>query len=156
MKKILVATDFSPGAVAALHQGLVLADKFVAQLLLLHVIHDPAEAPGFYSSKKAGKKVFRNMEEAAVKMMEEFVGAHLKKKMKIKIETRVVPGLPAERIVHCASKEKADMIVMGTHGRNGLKRLMIGSVADKVIRSASCPVLVVKHTDGDEKKDGMQ
>lgn len=67
----------------------------------------------------------------------------------MKVETRIVPGLPAEQVVHCAHKENADVIVMGTHGRSGLKRLMIGSVADKVIRSAPCPVLVVNQNGKD-------
>ncbi len=141
MKKILVAIDFSAGSAQALHYALKFAVCFDAQLLLLHVLHDPAEAPGFYSSKKAGKKVLRNMEEAASRMMDEFVGKHLKKSNKF--EARIVPGLPAEEIVRLAEKEKADLIVMGTRGHSGLKRLMIGSVTDRVIRAGTCPVLAV-------------
>ena len=151
MKNILVAIDFSAGSATALHQALVLADRFDARLLLLHVLHDPAEAPGFYSSKKAGKKVFRNMEEAASRMMDEFVAEYLKKRTKF--ETRIAPGLPAEQVVRLAKSEKTDMIVMGTHGRSGLKRLMIGSVTDKVIRSAPCPVLVVNSADKEQKEE---
>ena len=154
MKNILVAIDFSAGSAAALHQALVLADRFDARLLLLHVLHDPAEAPGFYSSKKAGKKVFRNMEEAASRMMDEFVAEYLKKRTKF--ETRIAPGLPAEQVVHLAKSEKVDVIVMGTHGRSGLKRLMIGSVTDKVIRSAPCPVLVVNSAGKEQKKEGRK
>ena len=144
MKKILVAIDFSAGSVNALRYALKIAEKFDAQLVLLHVLHDPAEAPGFYSSKKAGKKVLRNMEEAASRMMEEFVEKHLKKWEKF--GTRIIPGLPAEQIVRLAEKEKVDMIVMGTNGHSGLKRLMLGSVTDKVIRACTCPVLAV-HSD---------
>ena len=76
MKTILVAVDFSDASVAAVEQALKLAAAFDAKVVALHVIHDPAEAPGFYSSKKAGKKVYRNMEEAAAKMMAEFVEEH--------------------------------------------------------------------------------
>jgi len=141
MKKILVAVDFSPAAVAAAEQALALATAFEAHLLLLHVLHEPADAPGFYSSKKAGKKVLRNMEEAATAMMAEFVGKYLKKCEKQ--EARILPGLPAEEIVRVAEADKVDLVVMGTRGASGLKRLMLGSVADRVIRSCTCPVLTV-------------
>lgn len=141
MKKILVATDFSGPSVGAVRYALKFAAQFEAQLLLLHVLHDPAEAPGFYSSKKAGKKVLRNMEEAASEMMNEFVAKHFKDFKKVL--AKIIPGLPAEEIVRLAEKEKADMIVIGTRGHSGLKRLMIGSVTDRVIRVASCPVLTV-------------
>ena len=74
MKKILVAVDFSQGSIEALRQAVKLGDAFKAKLLLLHVLHAPADAPGFYASRKAGRKVLRNMEEAASSMMSEFVG----------------------------------------------------------------------------------
>lgn len=141
MKKILVAVDFSPAAVVATRQALQLATAFDAQLILLHVLHDPAEAPGFYSAKKAGKKVFRNMEEAATKMMSEFVEKNLKDYAKV--DARILPGLPGDEIVRQAAKEKVDVVVVGTRGHSGIARLLLGSVADKVIRTCRCPVLTV-------------
>ena len=144
MKKILVAVDFSAASLEAVAWALKLATQFDAQLILLHVLHDPAEAPGFYSSKKAGKKVLRNMEDAASTMLDEFVEKHLKEWKKA--DARIVPGLPAEQIVRVAEKEKVDLIVMGTHGRSGFQRLLIGSVTDKVIRACARPVLTV-HSD---------
>ena len=141
MKKILTAIDFSPACVQALEYALKLGEKFESHLLLLHVLHDPADAPGFYASQKAGKKVLRNMEAAASEMMAGFAAEHLKKWENF--ETRIVPGLPADQIVRQARKDKVDLIVMGTRGHSSLKRLMLGSVADKVIRASSCPVLVV-------------
>jgi len=146
MKKILVAVDFSEPSVAAAQHALELATKFDAQVLLLHVLHDPAEAPGFYSSKKAGRKVLKNMEQAAAEMLDEFVAEHLKKWKKL--EARVIPGLPAEEVVRVAEAEKVDLVVVGTRGHAGVKRLLLGSVADKVIRACRCPVLSVH---GDEK-----
>ncbi len=142
MKKMLVAIDFSPGSIEALREALKWALPFDAHLLLLHVLHDPADAPGFYASKKAGRKVLRNMEEAASSMMSEFVGKHLKKWEKF--DAHIVPGLPAEQIVRVAEKEKVDLIVLGTQGHSGLKRLMIGSVTDRVLRACQCPVLAVR------------
>ena len=142
MKKILVATDFSPAAVAAARHGLTLAQSLDADLLLLHVLHVPAEAPGFYSSRKLGRKLFRNMEEAATGMMAEFIGKHLKKAKKV--QTQILPGLPGDEIVRQAQKEKVDLVIIGTRGHSGLKRLLLGSVADHVIRACRCPVLSVR------------
>lgn len=144
MKKILVAVDFSQGSIEALHQAVKLGEAFKAKLLLLHVLHDPADAPGFYASKKAGRKVLRNMEEAASSMMSEFVAKHLKNAENF--EVRIVPGLSAEQIVRVAEKEESDLVVLGTNGHSGLKRLMIGSVTDRVLRACKCPVLAVRST----------
>ena len=140
MKRILIAIDFSPASTQALAQAIELGEKFDSHLLLLHVLHDPAERPGFYAPKKAGRKVLQNMETAASEMMDEFVAKNLKKWENY--EARIIPGLPPETIVRQAAKEKMDLVVMGTRGHSGLKRLMIGSVTDRVIRSCGCAVLV--------------
>ena len=152
MKRILVAVDFSEASVDALKRAISIAKKFEAKLLVLHVIHDPANSPGFYVSKKAGKKVFRNMEESAQQMMKEFTAKYLKKFQDY--DTFVITGLPGAQIINFAGKKNADLIVMGTHGRGGLDRLMLGSVADKVIRGATCPVLSVRElkSKGKEKQ----
>ncbi len=142
LKKILVPVDFSDCSVAALKAAINIARQFEAKILALHVIHDPAEAPGFYASQKAGKKVFRNMEDSATQMMEEFASKRLRKYDKH--ECHVRPGIPATQILQIAEEKKVDMIAMGTHGRGGLDRLMLGSVADRVIRSSQCPVLIVR------------
>ena len=139
--KILVAVDFSEGSQKALAMADKIAAKFRSKLILLHVLHDPASAPGFYSAKKAGKKVLRNMEEAAHKMMDDFATKNLPKSRKV--EKRVIPGLPAAQIVYLAKREAIDLIVMGTQGLSGLKRLMIGSVVDTVMRASPIPVLAV-------------
>ena len=146
MKKILVAVDFSPASGTAAKYALRLATAFGAKLLVLHVLHDPADAPGFYSAKKAGKKVFRNMEAAAAKMMADFLALHVKKHKKV--ESRIVPGIPADETLRVARDEKVDLVVVSTRGHSGLKRLMLGSVADRIIRGSACPVLSVH---GDDK-----
>ncbi|MDP6984481.1 MAG: universal stress protein, partial [Candidatus Latescibacteria bacterium] len=79
MKKILVAVDFSDASITAVRQALVLVEALDSVVTLLHVLHVPAEDSGFYSSRKLGKKLFRNIEEAAMGMMAEFVGKHTKK-----------------------------------------------------------------------------
>ena len=142
MKKILVPIDFSEGSVLAVNEGVMFARAFEASLVLLHVIHDPEESPGFYAAKKAGKTVFHNMEESARQMLQDFIDQHLEGFDDFKALT--VPGIPAARVLQTAKKRKADLIVMGTRGRGGVDRLVLGSVADKVVRGAACPVLVLR------------
>lgn len=144
--KILVAVDFSQGSRKALAVADKIASKFNTKMIVLHVIHDPASAPGFYASNKPGKKALRNLDEAAQKMMDDFVKKSLPKNRKV--DKRIVPGLPAAQIVYLAKKEEVDLIVIGTQGLSGLKRLMIGSVLDKVMRASPIPVLGVPEKGG--------
>jgi len=147
---LLVPVDFTSYSEEALLFASKLAGKLEAQILVLHVIHDPAEAPGFYVKKmKIKKKKFlRSMEEAANEMMDEFI-----EKMRqthpdqtpIKEATPLlIVGTPATRIVEIAEKKKAFMIVMGSHGRTGLSRLLVGSKVQQVVKLSSVPVTVVK------------
>ena len=154
MKKILVAVDFSDDSVRAVAAALDVADSFDARLFVLHVLHDPSDTPGFYSAKKAGRKVWRNLEESAQEMMKEFVKTHVKTRRKF--DTAIVPGLPYAQILQVAQKEKVDLIVMGTHGRSGWERLLLGSVADRVICRATCPVMVIPNPQTDGKKGQMK
>ena len=146
---LLVPVDFTSYSEEALLFASKLAGKLEAQLLVLHVIYDPAEAPGFYVKKiKKKKKFLRSMEEAANEMMDEFI-----EKMRqthpdqtpIKEATQLlIVGTPATRIVEIAEKKKAGMIVMGSHGRTGLSRLLVGSKVQHVVKLSSIPVTVVK------------
>jgi len=147
---LLVPVDFTSYSEEALLFASKLAGKLEAQILVLHVIHDPAEAPGFYvkKMKMKKKKFLRSMEEAANEMMDEFI-----EKMRqthpdqtpIKEATPLlIVGTPATRIVEIAEKKKAFMIVMGSHGRTGLSRLLVGSKVQQVVKLSSVPVTVVK------------
>ena len=147
MKKILVAVDFSDGSVRAIRAALDVAAKFRARLLILHVLHDPSDEPGFYTAKKAGKKVWRNMEESAQEKMDDFVKPYAKAGRKL--DVAIVPGLPPAQILRVAQKEDVSLIVVGTRGRGRWERLLLGSVADRVIRGCRCPVLSV--TDDGKK-----
>jgi len=145
---LLVAVDFSPYSEQALCFAGQLAEKLKAQLLVLHVIHDPAEAPGFYAQKGKKKKFLKSMEEAAEEMMEEFL---LKMRQAypdlVPINTAkplLVVGTPATRIVEVAEKKQVSMIIMGSHGRTGLAYLLAGSKVQGVVQLSSVPVTVVK------------
>jgi nucleotide-binding universal stress UspA family protein len=145
---LLVAVDFTPFSEEALFFAGQLAEKLKAQLLVLHVIHDPAEAPGFYAQKGKKKKFLRSMEEAAEEMMEEFL---LKMRQAYpdqvpiqKAKPLLVVGTPVTRIVEVAEKKQVDMIIIGSHGRTGLAHLLIGSKVQRVVQLSSIPVTVVK------------
>jgi len=148
---LLVAVDFTSFSKKAVLFAGNLADKLDAQLLVLHVIHDPAEAPGFYVQKGKKKKYLASMEEAAEEMMTEFLENLRQAFPADKVIKNAVPmlvvGTPAMRIVEVAKKEKAGMIIVGSHGRTGLSKIMIGSKAERVVRLSTIPVIVVKSAE---------
>jgi len=145
---LLVAVDFSAFSKAALIFASELAEKLSAQLLVLHVIHDPAEAPGFYAPKGKKKKFLQSMEEAAEEMMAEFL-KNMRQAYPDQVPIReavplLVVGTPVTRIVEIAAKKQAGMIIIGSHGRTGLSHLLMGSKALRVVQLSPIPVTVVK------------
>jgi len=146
---ILVPIDFSPSSEAALHCALDLARELGAPLVVLHVVHDLGEAPGYYARMKGRKKQLRRLEDVAAEMMDEFLTEFGKKHKGGKsgieaIETMMVVGLPVSRVIEAAKKVNARMIVMGSVGRTGLAHTLLGSKAEKVVRLSPIPVLIVK------------
>ncbi len=145
---LLVAVDFTPFSEEALIFASHLAEKLDARLLVLHVIHDPIEAPGFYAQKGKKKKFLQSMEEAAEEMMQEFLKkmrkAHPVQKPIKEAKPLLVVGTPVTRILEMAKKKKASMIILGSHGRTGLSHLLVGSKAERVVQLSPIPVLVVK------------
>ena len=146
-KPILVPVDFSIHSETALVNAAELAEKLGSDLVILHIVHDLNEAPGYYAVKGRGKQM-RRMEDVAAEMLEEFF-----RKMKKKYSglaalahatTMLVVGLPVNRILESADKIQARMIVMGSQGRTGLARAMLGSKAEQVVRLAPLPVMIVK------------
>ena len=146
--KLLVAVDFTSFSEKALVFASELAAKIKAQLLVLHVIHDPAEAPGFYAQKGKKKKFLQSMEEAAEEMMEQFLAKMRKDFTDQRPIQEAVPllvvGTPVTRILEIAKKKKVYMIIIGSHGRTGLSHLLVGSKAERVVQLSPIPVTVVK------------
>jgi nucleotide-binding universal stress UspA family protein len=145
---LLVAVDFSSFSREAVLFAARLADDLDAAIIILHVIHDPAEAPGFYAKKKKKKKYLQNIEDSAADMMEEFVQDLQNENPKLnnlsKAETLLVIGTPVKRIIEVAKKKKARMIVLGSHGRTGFTHFLVGSKVNKVVQLSTIPVTVVK------------
>jgi nucleotide-binding universal stress UspA family protein len=142
--RILVPTDFSATADAALAYARTLADVFGASLHLLHVYEDPyasaAYAPEVYATlppdfrERALTNVAKQLDERlAEEERKQFGGT-----------TNLVTGSPAKEIVRFAADQQMDLIVVGTHGRGGIAHLLLGSVAERVVRTAVCPVLTVR------------
>jgi nucleotide-binding universal stress UspA family protein len=148
-RPILVPVDFSSCSEAALLFAAHFAGCAQAPLLVLHVVHEPRQDPGFYRRAAAGHSgLMRPLEDVAGDMLVDFmaeVGRHESTRGTLAAaDTRLVSGLPARRIQEVALREDAALIVMGSHGRTGLSRLAVGSVAAEVARHSPVPVTVVK------------
>jgi nucleotide-binding universal stress UspA family protein len=138
-KTILFATDFSDASELPLEYARSLAVRFGARLQLLHVLEEPfpmgsevyvAELPEFRE---------RRMADAQQRL-----GEIMGRVAELDVTSEVLVGSPARQIVQAALDNHADLIVMGTHGRGAVAHLLMGSVAERVVRTAPCPVLTVK------------
>jgi nucleotide-binding universal stress UspA family protein len=141
---ILIPLDFSPPSDAALDYARGVAVEFGASLHLLHVAEDPYRA--FYSAEVFVPEIegLRDeiLEDAMVRLKERLGGSGLPD---LRATAHAIIGTPAAGIVDYATGHDVDLIVMSTHGRGGMSHLLMGSVAERVVRTASCPVLTVRH-----------
>ena len=141
-KTILCPIDFSDPSYAALEYGLGLAQAAGAKIILAHMLHNPSSEffreDGFVMPwDKAKERARALLEEARTKYLGGYANTDFV------VET----GDPHQLIVELARTRKADLIVIATHGRTNLAHLVLGSVAEKVIRYAPCPVFVVRRHD---------
>lgn len=146
-KPILVPVDFSAHSKAALLKACELAGCTNDPVLVLHVIHDPADMPGYYGQVTKKKKLLR-IEDLARESFDDFMQTVIKENPDVKLlkkaERMLVVGLPVNRILEVAKKRDASMVVMGSQGRTGIQHLMLGSKAEQVTRLCQAPVLIVK------------
>ena len=158
VQTILVPIDYSDEAQQALHWGASLAEKYGAKLLLLHVIPTAVEevypegggvmapTPSYYEMRAPGlwakPPLIIDRVDAAQTALHDFACRVLKDTVPVQVQIAV--GKPADEIVRVAREEKVDLIVMGTHGRTGVRHLLLGSVAEEVTRHAPCPVFTVR------------
>lgn len=143
--KILHPTDFSTCAEQARAHAVRLALALGAEVILLHVALEAT----LYAEGRMGRKAVQRVYDAQRKWAEETLEARTAEVRAAGLTARwkLVVGVPFQEIVKVAAEEKADWIVMGTHGRSGLDRLLLGSVASRVIRLAGCPVVTVRETE---------
>jgi nucleotide-binding universal stress UspA family protein len=136
VKTILHPTDFSAGSDGAFRFACALARDYGARLVLLHAAEIPAAA--FVGG------VMIPAPGVQWEPLRQQLGQRLSEAAEVRGETRLAEGAAAPAILRAAKEVSADLIVMGTHGRTGLGRLLMGSVAEQVVRKAACPVLTVK------------
>jgi nucleotide-binding universal stress UspA family protein len=142
IKRILVPVDFSETSLEALEPAIDLAKHYTADLLLLNVvdpIYYPVPAPEFLADQK-------DFARAELERLAEKLAAR-----QVICRTVLRVGTPHLEIVKAALDAGANMIVMTTHGRTGVSHLMMGSVAEKVVRASVCPVLTVRSSRASEK-----
>lgn len=142
IRRILVPYDFSDPAAQALHTAHDLAALYGATVLPVHVIEE-LTLPLVYEVESIDVDT-EDVRRRATSALQDVSGSQ---------EVRVVSGHPARRLVHIAEDERADLIVIATHGRTGLSRVLLGSVAEAVIRRAPCPVYTVRATPDDALDD---
>ena len=145
IKRILVPVDFSPDSLKALSYSRDFGATFRAELLVLHVVEPVyyATPADMYSTSPNLATILDEQLHVAKQQLSR-IEADLKKKKGQRARALLKTGSPAQVIADTAKKERADLIVMSTHGRTGLAHIVMGSVAEKVVRSAHCAVLTVR------------
>jgi universal stress protein A len=136
IKRILFPTDFSHTGDAALAFATSLAKESDGRLIIVHV----QEAPLAYG----GGEMYYGIPEPSTDELMNMLHDVKPTDSSVPVEYRLVTGDPADAVVRLAEDDEVDLIVLGSHGRTGLTRLLMGSVAEAIVRKAHCPVLVYK------------
>ncbi len=143
IKNILVPTDFSAASKQALRYACGLADAFGASLHLLHATENPFVRGGYMEFYAPPPDLFAQLERDALKLLETSLTDEERERYNVVLVCRT--GAPAEEILdYLAEQKNIDLVVMGTHGRRAIARLLMGSVAERVVRAAPCPVLTIR------------
>lgn len=140
--KILIAIDFSENSELAFDYAMTMATQFNSQLTIMHVINEPVDLRGFYVPHISFEQLEKEIEESAAKMMETFCSTKLGSFSNF--QKIIVSGIPYEEITRKADEIGASLIILGTHGRTGLDHILFGSTAERVVRSAVCPVMTIR------------
>ncbi|MCS4541383.1 MAG: universal stress protein [Euryarchaeota archaeon] len=139
---ILVATDGSEYSDAAVAHAVKLASSWGKKLIALYVASISAEVSMQTKIWENLREIFMDEGKKALAKAKEYA-----QKEGVEIETRIVEGVPWEKIIEVAKEEKVDMIVMGSHGHTRIKDFLLGSVAERVIGGTPCPVVIVRKNE---------
>lgn len=137
IKKILVPVDFSENSKIVLGSAKYVAEKFGAELLVVFVVQSFDDYSGFFVPHMPIAKFEEEMIKGAEAKMESFLAGDKQ------LKATVLSGDVEEEIILYAEQEGIDLIIMGTHGYKGFEKIMFGSVAAKVVKSAPCPVMTI-------------
>ena len=143
IRKVMMASDFSSASRAAFARAVALAEANRASLVLVHaMLPPPTTLGGEYGSTQSWERNETANRAPAEKELATLVAKA--RRAGVRAISLVVSGPPHEAIVRAARSKRVDLLVVGTHGRTGLGRFFLGSVAARVVASASCPVLTVR------------
>jgi nucleotide-binding universal stress UspA family protein len=137
IRTILYPTDFSPPSAYAFPLACALARDYGARLVVVHVIPPPRPTYSEFAPLEPDPNELAAEARAKLSELRPLDAS-------VRVEYQVWEGAPAVEIMNVARQSHADLIVMGTHGRTGLGRLLLGSVAEEILRRAPCPVLTLK------------
>jgi nucleotide-binding universal stress UspA family protein len=148
LAKLLVPTDFSEDSEQAARYAVELAKRFQAEVHCIHVVDIPADllSTSDYYMTGPSEQFVDQIREESKKNLEAFAKKNLEG---AQVQTAFLEGSPFVEIIRYARNQQIDLVVIATHGRTGLKHVLFGSVAEKVVRKAPCPVLVVKREEHD-------
>ena len=141
IKKILCAVDFSDYSPMVADYANMVAGCAGAQVVVLYVAPSLSQYVGFHVPPSSIENFVGEIVTGAEDTMNEFVRDNFKD---LNVKGMVVTGYPAEEVLAIAEAENVDMVVMGTHGRKGIDRILFGSVAEKIVKSCPVPVLTVR------------
>jgi len=142
IKKIISPTDFSTPAEKGLQTAVELAQHFDAELVIVHVL---IPVPMVSASAVHLPTIMNSMADSAEKSMDELLRDQVPSD--IKSSYHIVEGRAADQIAKIADQEKADLIVIATHGESGIQNFIFGSVTERTVRIARCPVLTIRPTE---------
>jgi nucleotide-binding universal stress UspA family protein len=146
LRRILVPTDFSKHSENALAYAAAFAEKFDAELYLLHVVQDLALfVPEAVAVAPPAVPAVEQLTAAVREALDRTIDSHQLRRFTVHAEVR--EGSPFYEVVRFAKEQEIDLVIMGTHGRTGLIHVLLGSVAEKVVRKSPCPVLTVRHPE---------
>jgi nucleotide-binding universal stress UspA family protein len=143
-QRILVPVDFSDSSARALQYAAERAAESSGSLIIVHVV--PADYGWLGIGRDESRDLDRSLQRQAADRLRAFANKHVGDNMTADLEVRI--GQPAEEIIAAANESKCDSIVMSTRGLTGLDRYLLGSVADRVVRLAPCPVVLVRPGKG--------
>ncbi|MBI1806717.1 MAG: universal stress protein [Ignavibacteria bacterium] len=145
LQRILVPIDFSQYSKNALQYAISMAKQFTAELILIYVV-EPTVYPADFSFGQVALPTIENeLRERGKEELEELIKTHIASALPARAMVR--DGKPFLEIINAAAEENVDLIVIATHGHTGVEHLLFGGTAEKVVRKAPCPVLVVRATN---------
>ena len=147
VERILIPTDFSESARYAFNYAVDLNKVLKARLYLLHVLQDFTEFSEYNLSPTILPQLYLEFEESAARKLEDMLEDMVPPETSC--NTYILHGVPFYEIIQFTRKERIDLIILGSHGRTGLKQVLFGHTAEKVVKKAPCPVLTVRHPDAE-------